>query len=74
METIVVYSMHDRKLEMAKRSSAFFGLPGGFGTFEEVGFYEPSSCPYLKRFQLMEVITWSQIGIHDRRKWGEMVH
>jgi predicted Rossmann-fold nucleotide-binding protein len=30
--------MHERKVEMARRVSAFIGLPGGFGTFEEVGF------------------------------------
>jgi predicted Rossmann-fold nucleotide-binding protein len=34
---IVVDSMHERKVEMARRASAFLGLPGGFGTFEEVG-------------------------------------
>lgn len=28
--------MHERKMEMAKRSCAFMTLPGGFGTFEEV--------------------------------------
>jgi predicted Rossmann-fold nucleotide-binding protein len=28
--------MHERKVEMSKRVRAFFGLPGGFGTFEEV--------------------------------------
>lgn len=33
---IVVNSMHERKVEMAKRVGAFIGLPGGFGTFEEV--------------------------------------
>ena len=48
---IVVGSMHERKVEMAKRSCAFVGLPGGFGTFEEV----------------LEAITWTQIGIHDKR-------
>jgi predicted Rossmann-fold nucleotide-binding protein len=36
IEHIVVDSMHERKVEMAKRVAAFFGLPGGFGTFEEV--------------------------------------
>ncbi|KAI0747601.1 hypothetical protein C8Q80DRAFT_1270073 [Daedaleopsis nitida] len=49
-ETIVVNSMHERKAEMAKRSCAFFGLPGGYGTFEEV----------------LEVVCWSQIGIHNK--------
>lgn len=38
VETIVVHSMHERKVEMAKRVRGFFGLPGGFGTFEEVRF------------------------------------
>ena len=33
---IVVNSMHERKVEMAKRAGAFVGLPGGFGSFEEV--------------------------------------
>ncbi|KAL1744181.1 hypothetical protein HDZ31DRAFT_39246 [Schizophyllum fasciatum] len=50
VETIVVNSMHERKVEMARRAEAFFGLPGGFGTFEEV----------------MEVSTWTQIGIHRK--------
>ncbi|KAF4615393.1 hypothetical protein D9613_002943 [Agrocybe pediades] len=50
VETILVDSMHERKVEMAKRAEAFFGLPGGFGTFEEV----------------LEVTTWSQLGIHDK--------
>ncbi|KAK7049385.1 hypothetical protein VNI00_005986 [Paramarasmius palmivorus] len=48
LETIVVDSMHTRKVEMAKRSCGFIGLPGGFGTFEEV----------------FEVTTWTQLGIH----------
>lgn len=38
---IVVDSMHERKTEMAKRVGAFVGLPGGYGTFEEV--HEASS-------------------------------
>ncbi|KAH6918706.1 hypothetical protein BKA70DRAFT_1416685 [Coprinopsis sp. MPI-PUGE-AT-0042] len=50
VETIVVDSMHERKVKMAKRSEAFIGLPGGFGTFEEV----------------MEVTTWTQLGIHKK--------
>ncbi|KDR81489.1 hypothetical protein GALMADRAFT_134921 [Galerina marginata CBS 339.88] len=50
VETILVDSMHERKVEMAKRADGFVGLPGGFGTFEEV----------------LEVTTWSQLGIHDK--------
>ncbi|KAJ7581506.1 hypothetical protein C8J56DRAFT_960237 [Mycena floridula] len=50
LEEIVVDSMHARKVEMARLSRGFIGLPGGFGTFEEV----------------MEVTTWTQIGIHTK--------
>lgn len=48
---VVVDSMHERKVEMARRSCGFIGLPGGYGTFEEV----------------FEVTTWTQIGIHSKR-------
>ncbi|KAF5324522.1 hypothetical protein D9611_004577 [Ephemerocybe angulata] len=50
IETIVVDSMHERKVEMARLSGGFVGLPGGFGTFEEV----------------LEVTTWTQLGIHQK--------
>lgn len=50
IETIVVDSMHERKIEMAKRAGAFVGLPGGYGTFEEI----------------LEVIAWNQINIHNK--------
>ncbi|TFL07827.1 hypothetical protein BDV98DRAFT_558531 [Pterulicium gracile] len=50
VELIVVDSMHERKVVMAKRVGGFIGLPGGFGTFEEV----------------MEVTTWTQLGIHQK--------
>lgn len=36
----------------ADRSNAFIGLPGGYGTLEEV----------------MEMTTWSQIGVHKKRE------
>lgn len=50
-ETIIVQDMHERKKLMAKRSNlGFIGLPGGFGTFEEV----------------MEMVTWTQLGIHRK--------
>ncbi|KIK54552.1 hypothetical protein GYMLUDRAFT_48684 [Collybiopsis luxurians FD-317 M1] len=48
--TIIVDTMHDRKVAMARHSCGFVGLPGGFGTFEEV----------------FEVTTWTQLGIHDK--------
>ncbi|MGD8427197.1 MAG: TIGR00730 family Rossman fold protein [Balneolaceae bacterium] len=43
-------SMHERKAMMADLSDAFIAMPGGFGTFEE----------------LMEVITWSQLQLHQK--------
>lgn len=33
---IIIDSTHARIVEMAKRAEGFIGLPGGFGTFEEV--------------------------------------
>lgn len=51
IETIVVQSMHERKQRMAAESNlGFIGLPGGYGTFEEV----------------MEMVTWTQLGIHRK--------
>lgn len=47
-ELDVVDSMHARKRRMADLSSGFAALPGGFGTLEE----------------LMEVLTWAQLGFH----------
>ncbi|PRQ71639.1 hypothetical protein AAT19DRAFT_9754 [Rhodotorula toruloides] len=44
----IVRSMHERKKMMADLSYAFIGLPGGYGTLEEVA----------------EMTTWSQIGVH----------
>ena len=46
----VVDTMHDRKALMAELSDAFLALPGGFGTLEE----------------FFEVLTWAQLGIHDK--------
>jgi uncharacterized protein (TIGR00730 family) len=44
----VVGSMHERKALMAELADAFIALPGGIGTLEE----------------LIEVYTWSQLGMH----------
>ncbi|XP_074379262.1 cytokinin riboside 5'-monophosphate phosphoribohydrolase LOG3-like isoform X2 [Apium graveolens] len=49
-EVKAVAGMHQRKAEMARHSDAFIALPGGYGTLEE----------------LLEVITWAQLGIHDK--------
>ena len=49
-ELFVVDTMHARKAMMAHLSDAFIALPGGFGTLEE----------------LFEVVTWCQIGYHQK--------
>ena len=47
----VVASMHECKALMARLSDGFIALPGGFGTFEE----------------FCEVVTWTQLGLHQKR-------
>ncbi len=49
-ELKVVSSMHERKSVMADISDGFIALPGGLGTIEE----------------LFEVLTWSQLGFHQK--------
>jgi uncharacterized protein (TIGR00730 family) len=49
-ELLVVESMHERKATMAELSDGFIALPGGLGTFEET----------------LEILTWSQLGIHRK--------
>jgi uncharacterized protein (TIGR00730 family) len=49
-EVRLVASMHERKATMAALADAFIALPGGLGTLEE----------------LLEMLTWSQLGIHDK--------
>ena len=49
-EMIVVRSMHERKAKMAELSDAFIAMPGGYGTFEE----------------FCEIITWAQLGLHQK--------
>lgn len=49
-ELRVVDSMHERKALMAELSDAFVAVPGGIGTLEE----------------LIEVYTWSQLGLHRK--------
>jgi len=46
----VVATLHERKSTMAELSDAFVALPGGFGTLDE----------------LMEQLTWSQLGLHAK--------
>jgi uncharacterized protein (TIGR00730 family) len=47
---VVVETMHERKAMMAQRSGCFVALPGGIGTLEE----------------LIEALTWTQLGIHRK--------
>jgi uncharacterized protein (TIGR00730 family) len=55
-KTTIVADMHTRKRMMAQHvmaggpGSGFIALSGGYGTLEE----------------LMEVVTWNQLGIHDK--------
>ncbi len=46
----VVADMHERKAMMAQLAEGFIAMPGGIGTLEE----------------LFEVLTWSQLGLHDK--------
>lgn len=49
-EMHVVSSMHERKMLMTEFSDGFIGLPGGFGTLDEI----------------FEAVTWSQLAIHAK--------
>lgn len=46
----IVDNMHIRKARMAELADGFIALPGGFGTFEE----------------FFEILTWAQIGMHQK--------
>ncbi len=49
-ELHIVESMHERKAKMAALADAFVALPGGYGTLEE----------------FCEILTWAQLGIHNK--------
>lgn len=49
-ELITTENMHERKLKMQAVSDGFIVLPGGYGTLEE----------------LFEIITWLQLGLHEK--------
>lgn len=49
-ELRVVSSMHERKAMMAELADGFIAMPGGIGTFEE----------------FFEILTWAQLGFHDK--------
>jgi hypothetical protein len=50
VETIVVRSMHERKMLMFEESDAFVALPGGIGTLEEV----------------VELLSWRRLELHAK--------
>lgn len=50
-ELIMVEDMHKRKAKMNELADGFIVLPGGLGTLEE----------------LFEMLTWSQLGLHQKR-------
>lgn len=49
-ELILVDSMHERKAKMSELCEGVITLPGGFGTMEE----------------LFEMLTWAQLGLHQK--------
>lgn len=49
-ELRIVDTMHERKALMAELSDAFIALPGGYGTLDE----------------FCEVLTWAQLGLHNK--------
>ena len=50
VETIIVASMHERKMIMFEQSDAFVVLPGGVGTLEEV----------------IEMMSWRRLEVHRK--------
>ena len=50
VETVIVSSMHERKMMMFERSDAFVVLPGGIGTLEEI----------------VELLSWQRLGLHEK--------
>ena len=65
-ELHVVGSMHERKQMMVDRADAFVILPGGLGTLDE----------------FFEIMTWRQLGLHDKpivvvnvgEYWTALIH
>lgn len=50
VETVVVRSMHERKMLMFEQSDAFVVLPGGIGTLEEI----------------VELLSWRRLDLHRK--------
>jgi uncharacterized protein (TIGR00730 family) len=50
IDTVVVDSMHERKMRMFREADAFAVLPGAIGTLEEA----------------VELLSWRRLGLHDK--------
>lgn len=50
VETVIVDTMHERKMLMFERSDAFVVLPGGIGTLEEI----------------VELLSWRRLDLHQK--------
>ena len=50
VETVVVDSMHERKMQLFEESDAFVVLPGGVGTLEEI----------------VELLSWRRMDLHNK--------
>lgn len=50
VETVVVHTMHERKMMMFQEADGFAILPGGIGTLEE----------------LIELLSWRRLGLHSK--------
>jgi uncharacterized protein (TIGR00730 family) len=50
VETVVVQSMHERKMMLFEESDAFVVLPGGVGTLEEI----------------VELLSWRRMDLHSK--------
>ena len=50
VETVIVNSMHERKMMMFEEADGFAILPGGIGTLEEV----------------IELLSWRRLGLHAK--------
>lgn len=50
VETVIVDTMHERKMMMYERADAFVVLPGGIGTLEEI----------------VELLSWRRLDLHQK--------
>ncbi|KAK6928751.1 LOG family [Dillenia turbinata] len=63
-EVIIVADMHQRKNEMSKHADAFIALPGKRERERERE--RALHCGYGTMEELLEIVAWSQLGIHEK--------